>query len=109
MKNKTLELLKIESKLNWKEVAEDILRGVKDMEHLQELHFTMSENFAPEQKLLRDIRTRRKNLRLLVKIIHKGKKLSTLMIDYTVHYTEIANRTFSNFKIYLRYYTYIHM
>ena len=66
------------------------------MEHLKVLYFTMSENSAPEPKLLQDIRTRRKSLMLTVTTIRNGKKF--VYIIYNVY-----------MLIYTYTYIYVHM
>ena len=72
--NTTLERLTVDSKMykiNWRNVAESILKGAAANQNLRELELGMYEEYkeyAPKQELIDNVRKANKELRLIVKL-----------------------------------------
>ena len=72
--NTTLERLTVNSelgKMNWRNVAESILKGAAANQNLRELKLVMNyqyKEYAPKQEVIDNVRKVNKELRLIVKL-----------------------------------------
>ena len=71
--NTTLEKLEVNSemgKMNWRNVAESILKGAAANQNLRELELVMNEKYkeyAPKQEVIDNVRKVNRKLRLIVR------------------------------------------